>query len=166
VDVNIEGEHVRMGPTRAQVISALVSGGVDADVARDETEAEFARMGWLERADYMGDVGDSLYVVVDAIRATIDAEAEAEARENVRTWLLAYAWMGNAEQDARRVECILSQEDWRHVELVAEQYAGAQFEPGLKAYAEGTAFALSALYECHDGPHLDTCPIGQWEREA
>lgn len=79
-------------------------------------------------------------------------------KAEVRKWLLAYAWLGTQEEQVLEVECILHQDDWRHLEALADKFAGAQFEPGPKAFDEGTEFALSALYECHDGPHLNTCP--------
>lgn len=52
----------------------------------------------------------------------------------------------------------MAQEGHKYVDEVAEQFAGAQFEPGPEASAAGHEFALSALYECHDEPHLPTCP--------
>lgn len=85
----------------------------------------------------------------------------ALTKDAVRAWLLAYAWLGDAAADALRVECIMSQEDWQYVDERADQYAGAQFEAGEAAYSEGVTIALSALYECHDGPHLTTCPAAR-----
>lgn len=80
-------------------------------------------------------------------------------REEVRDWLLDYAWLDEpAEVQAAEVECILSQDGWQYIDALADKYAGAQNEPGPKAFSEGVEFALSALYECHDGPHLPTCP--------
>lgn len=78
--------------------------------------------------------------------------------EQVREWLKGYAWMGPPKQDAAIIDCILSQDDWHYIDVMADQFAGAQFEPGLKAREDGIQYALSALYECHDGPHLPTCP--------
>lgn len=79
-------------------------------------------------------------------------------RAQIRQFLLGYAWLGSREEQAREVECIMSQDGWRVIEVHAERYAGAQFETGPAAYAAGQEFALTALYECHDGPHLPTCP--------
>lgn len=79
-------------------------------------------------------------------------------KEQVRTWLLDYAWSGTPEEQKREVECILSQDEWEHIGAQADRFAGAQWEPGPEAFEEGIGFALSALYECHDSPHLDTCP--------
>lgn len=80
-------------------------------------------------------------------------------REALRAWLLDYAWMGTEDEKRRTVDCIMSQENELDVlEARADKYAGAQAEPGPEAFADGEAFALSALYECHDGPHLRTCP--------
>jgi hypothetical protein len=81
-----------------------------------------------------------------------------DTREQVRNWLLKYSWLGPKERDERIVDCIMSQDGWKSIDAVADKYAGAQNEPGPAAFAEGTEFSLSALYECHDGPHLDTCP--------
>lgn len=79
-------------------------------------------------------------------------------REAVKAWLLDYAWLGTPEEQAAEVECILAQGEWDLIETQADRFAGAQAEPGPEAYAEGIGFALSALYECHDGPHTDGCP--------
>lgn len=77
----------------------------------------------------------------------------------VRAWLLDYAWLGSKADQAAVVECILSQDAWKHIDALADNYAGAQWEPGPAAFSEGTEFALSTLYECHDGPHLSTCSM-------
>lgn len=79
-------------------------------------------------------------------------------RDEVRQWLLAYAWMGTADEQAREVDCIMAQDGWHYLAEHADRYAGAQAEPGPQAYAEGHGIALSGLYECHDAPHLPTCP--------
>ena len=79
-------------------------------------------------------------------------------KAKVRAWLLDYAWLGDADDKAREVECILAQGEWRHLGAQADRYAGMAEEPGPAAYDEATEFALSALYECHDDPHLPTCP--------
>lgn len=79
-------------------------------------------------------------------------------KAKVRAFLLDYAWSGTPEEQAREVDCIMAQEGHKYVDEVAEQYAGAQWEPGSQAFDDGVDFALSALYECHDEPHLPTCP--------
>jgi hypothetical protein len=85
-------------------------------------------------------------------------------RDEVRAWLLDYAWCEDSDEArARVVDCILAQDDWQIIDVTADRYAGAQFEPGPKAYDEGMGFALSALYECHDAPHLTTCPNAKEE---
>ena len=78
--------------------------------------------------------------------------------DQIRAWLLKYAWLGDEESKAREVECIMSQGGWKYIDAVADKFAGAQEEPGPKALSEGTEFALSALYECHSASHLKTCP--------
>jgi len=79
--------------------------------------------------------------------------------DQVRAWLLDYAWAEDTD-DAKVgvVDCIMAQKGWEHIDVRADAYAGAQFEPGPDAYDEGTQWALSALYECHDGPHQQSCP--------
>ena len=85
--------------------------------------------------------------------------SQPQTCEQVRQWLLAYAWAETTpEEKTAVVECILSQDDWKFVDAVADKFAGAQAEPGPAAFSEGTEFALSALYECHVGPHLPSCP--------
>ena len=79
-------------------------------------------------------------------------------KPGVQAWLLNYAWLGSQAEKEAEVECIMAQEGWKYVDAVAEQFAGAQFEPGPAAADAGNEFALSALYECHDEPHLPTCP--------
>jgi hypothetical protein len=76
----------------------------------------------------------------------------------VRQWLLDYAWLGTADAQALEVECILAQDGWQYIDAVADKYAGMAEVPGPEAFDEATKFALSALYECHDEPHLETCP--------
>lgn len=79
-------------------------------------------------------------------------------KDQIRQFLLEYAWLGTAEEQAREVECILAQEDVElFVEVKGEQYDGAQ-DPDNRPEMDGEMFALTALYECHDGPHLPTCP--------
>jgi hypothetical protein len=79
-------------------------------------------------------------------------------KDRIKAWLLEYAWLGTKEEQAREVDCIMSQDSWRYLEARKEQ---------LRAQASGeedcledvvNEFALSGLYECHDEPHLTTCP--------
>jgi len=81
------------------------------------------------------------------------------SEEQIRAWLLKYAWLGTEEEQVRSVDCIMSQDGWKYLDARADKYSGAQFEPGPEAFAEGMEFELSALYECHDGPHIETCPF-------
>lgn len=77
----------------------------------------------------------------------------------VRSWLMSYAWLETTDADREAVvECILAQGDWDLIHARADQYSGAQFDPGPQTFDEGVEWALSALYECHDEPHLATCP--------
>ena len=84
----------------------------------------------------------------------IDINSEAA----IKAWLMEYAWLGDADERRREVECIMSQGDWQYIDAMSEKYAAMAEEPGPAAVSEATGFALSALYECHDGPHLETCP--------
>lgn len=80
--------------------------------------------------------------------------------EEVKAWLLGYAWLGTPERRAAEVECIMAQPDWRHVDALAEKFAGQASGEETNLANETLGFALSSLYECHDGPHLPTCPRG------
>lgn len=82
------------------------------------------------------------------------------ARAEVRRWLLDYAWSGTPEEKEREVNCILSQEDWKYLDARVERDMGQWSEEGdhRQVLNEAWGFELSALYECHDEPHLATCP--------
>lgn len=89
--------------------------------------------------------------------------AEWEALETkVREWLLDYAWSGTADEQRREVDCIMSQDGWKYIDASAERFrAMANDDEQAK---EAIGYALSALYECHSGPHQVTCklhPIGK-----
>jgi hypothetical protein len=80
--------------------------------------------------------------------------------EAVRDWLLDYAWNGTPVDQAREVECIMAQGDVVSiVDGLTERYAGQANDDQQAGQAR--EFALSSLYECHDGPHLVTCPLHQ-----
>lgn len=83
-----------------------------------------------------------------------------DTREAVRAWLLDYAWLGNAEEQAAEVECILAQDEWQHLSGRVDHLMGQRSGENTVEQDHDTAveFALSALYECHTGPHLPTCP--------
>lgn len=76
----------------------------------------------------------------------------------VRAWLLKYAWLGDADYQRREVDCIMSQDDWKYVDARMEQLRAQASGEEADLETEVSDFALSALYECHDGPHLATCP--------
>jgi hypothetical protein len=89
------------------------------------------------------------------------------AEEKIRAWLLEYAWMGTPESQAREVACIMSKEDdiAGLVDALTEKYVGQSWNPGGPGTLdEASEFALSSLYECHDGPHLETCPLHPSQR--
>lgn len=76
---------------------------------------------------------------------------------SVRNWLLDYAWSGTADEQMREVDCIMAQGGWKYVDASAERFrAMANDDEQAK---EALGFALSALYECHGGDHLVTCPL-------
>ena len=77
----------------------------------------------------------------------------------VREWLILYAWSGTPDEQIANVDCIMAQGRWKYIDALADKFAGAQEEPGPAAFADGVGYALSALYECHGGPHLTTCPL-------
>jgi hypothetical protein len=90
-------------------------------------------------------------------RTAHSAELTQVTTDAIRDWLLDYAWSGNEDQQRRNVECIMSQGDVVSiVDGLTERYAGQAFDHEQAMEAQG--FALSSLYECHDGPHLPTCP--------
>lgn len=107
----------------------------EAQVAASAAEAEFRRF----EEDYQ----------------QTTEEADEDAWAAVESWLTTYY---DAEHIRPYLACIRSQDDWKYIDVRADMFAGAQFEPGPKAYNEGIDFAMSALYECHGGPHIATCP--------
>lgn len=79
-------------------------------------------------------------------------------KQEIRAWLVRYAWLGTTEAQEREVDCIMAQDDWKRLEVRKEQLRGQASGEETDLEVEVDEFALSALYECHDGPHLDTCP--------
>lgn len=78
--------------------------------------------------------------------------------EDIRSWLIGYAWLGSDEEQRREVDCIMSQGDWKHLEARKEQLRAQASGEETNLEDEVNVIALSTLYECHDGPHLVTCP--------
>lgn len=98
-----------------------------------------------------------------AWQAAFDTESNFTAeqvKEAVRAFLQDYAWLpgDTSAQKTANVDCIMAQDGWEYVQMRADQFAGAQFEPGPKAFDDGVMVELTGLYECHDGPHADSCP--------
>jgi hypothetical protein len=89
---------------------------------------------------------------------TFDANGSLHRTEEaVTAWLTRYAWAENTEDAKRRVvACIIAQGEWRRLDARVERTRGQAWDAEQATEAEG--FELSALYECHEGPHLDTCP--------
>lgn len=76
----------------------------------------------------------------------------------IKAWLIAYAWLGDADYQRREVDCIMSQDDWKFIDAMTEHYKSQASGEEVDLHAEASGFALSGLYECHDVPHLPTCP--------
>jgi hypothetical protein len=74
----------------------------------------------------------------------------------VRAWLDENYRITPGETD-----CILAQDGWKFIDAQTERFAGQSFEGGPEAVLAGNEFALSALVECHDGPHIDACPYAR-----
>jgi hypothetical protein len=96
---------------------------------------------------------------VDNENSNNDAVSSPMGEQAIRNWLLDYVWLDSHQANKQgMVDCIMSQNHWQHLSARADQFASAQWEPGPKAFAEGIGFALSEMYECHSGPHLESCP--------
>ena len=79
--------------------------------------------------------------------------------DQLRAWLLDYAWLGTPEEREREVNCIIAQQHHLHLDAQQERYRGQVENPDNPAQIDDAdEFALSALYECHDEPHQPTCP--------
>lgn len=90
-------------------------------------------------------------------------DIEYTSESAIREWLLKYMKPG-AESKAE-VDCIMSQDGWMYIDALADKFAGSQFQQGPEAFSEGVEFALSALVECHGGPHTGACPTLAWEMD-
>lgn len=85
--------------------------------------------------------------------------------DDVRAFLDRYLrddWEGKAGL----IACIMAQPSTAvEIDLLetrADRFAGAQAEPGPEAFGAGLEFAMSALVECHEGPHPEpTCPYAE-----
>lgn len=88
---------------------------------------------------------------------------EYTSESAIRAWLFAY--MGGMSQAERlaEIDCIMAQDSWMYIDALADKFAGSQWQQGPEAFSEGVEYALSALYECHDGPHRDDCPSRGYE---
>lgn len=97
--------------------------------------------------------------------------AEFKNKDAIRKWLFDYIWAPSemsedeaAERKERLLECIFSQDDWQYLDARVERLMGMR--SGERSVEddmnEAVGFELSSLYECHSGPHLDTCPFGRF----
>lgn len=97
--------------------------------------------------------------------------AEFKSKDAIRKWLYDYIWGGpqRGEDLAEQIEkyknaildCIFSQDTWQYLDvrverLMAQRSGERSVEDDMN---EALGLELSSLYECHDGPHLDTCPF-------
>lgn len=93
---------------------------------------------------------------------TLPVAAVPSAREEIKAWLLDYAWAHPVDSPERlaEVDCIMRQGNWRHLSAQVEQCLAQRSGENTVAQDMGEAigFSLSALYECHDGPHIGRCP--------
>lgn len=125
------------------------------EAAGAEARAGLVRK-WL--ASWTATGPDTRGGLVHKLLAFWTAASDETKASLIREVLLAYAWAEDSDKaKAAVVDCIMAQDDWPHVTALADSFAGAQFEPGPEAFAEGIGYAVSALYECHDGPHLPAC---------
>lgn len=75
----------------------------------------------------------------------------------IREWLMQYAWLGTEDERTREVDCIMSQDGWKHIPERIEAFKGQASGEETDLDTQATELALSELYECHDGPHIDGC---------
>lgn len=95
--------------------------------------------------------------------------AEFKNKDAIRKWLFDYIWGGPQGVPVESVEahknaildCIFSQNNWQYLDARVERLMGMR--SGERSVEddmnEALGLELSSLYECHDGPHLDTCPF-------
>ena len=83
-------------------------------------------------------------------------------KQQVAEWLLSQ-YLVDTESTRRLVACITSQDlSWLGVR--AEQHRSARWGEDEELLADdfgvdaSAAFALTALVECHEGPHTADCP--------
>lgn len=90
-------------------------------------------------------------------------DIEYTSESAIRAWLKAYLKPG--AESAAEIDCIMAQDNWMYIDALADKFAGSQWQQGPEAFSEGVQFALSALVECHDGPHTGACPTLAWEMD-
>jgi hypothetical protein len=102
---------------------------------------------------------DTMIAAFKAAGDAPGAEKKQALEEAVRVFLTGYAWLDDTDEEKQReIDCIIAQGGWEFASALADKFAGAQFEPGPEAFADGMGMALTGLYECHDEPHLPACP--------
>lgn len=79
-------------------------------------------------------------------------------KAKIESWLLDYAWSGTEDEQRREVECIMAQDGWHYLDARKEQLRAQASGEEENLEVQVNEYALSALYECHDEPHLNTCP--------
>ena len=82
-------------------------------------------------------------------------------RKAVIDWLREN-YLSSTQESAMLLNCIASQLDATALAVLdarADRFAGAQESGGGPAeFTAGLEFAMTALVECHEGPHADGCP--------
>jgi hypothetical protein len=97
-------------------------------------------------------------------------------KDAIREWLFDYIWGGPAYQTPSEaelvvkyknnvIECIFSQDTWQYLDVRIEKLMSQRSGERTvrEDMEEALGLELSSLYECHEGPHLPTCPMGRVE---
>jgi hypothetical protein len=89
-----------------------------------------------------------------------ELDAKKATEDQIRKWLLDYAWFGTEETRVHEVNCIMAQNEWKNLDVQVERFMATRSGEETIEYdsIEASGWALSALYECHMEPHIDECP--------
>jgi hypothetical protein len=94
--------------------------------------------------------------------------ADFKNKDAIRKWLYDYIWQPSSFETRSAMEyknsildCIFSQDNWQYLDARVERLMGMRSgENSVEDdMSEAIGLELSSLYECHDEPHLDTCPF-------
>lgn len=81
-------------------------------------------------------------------------------RNAIREWLFSN-YLSDTDDNRRLVDCIFTQSEWRYIDARREQALSQWSGEGEPPIDEALGFAITALVECHDGPHTAACPAVQ-----